>query len=110
MPRRLAETLDLLRCFAVHYCVADYRKLLINAPYNMIRARMERIAALRVGVEAYLDNEAVGEVSRDDARRLGRELEERGIIRTVHAPFMDLSPGGVDRDMRRISREKLKRA
>ncbi len=66
------------------------QKLLINVPYDMVRPRMERIVSLRIGVEVYLSNEAVNEIDRQDARELGRELEDRGITCTVHAPFMDL--------------------
>ncbi len=66
--------------------------------------------SLRIGIEIYIDNEAVGDIDLSDARRLGNELEERAIICTTHAPFMDLSPGGIDRDIRTISRDKIKRA
>jgi sugar phosphate isomerase/epimerase len=69
---------------------------------------MDRILSLQVGVEVYLSNGTVNEVDRPDARQLGRELEDRGIICTVHAPFIDLSPGGVDKEIRHISLEKLK--
>jgi sugar phosphate isomerase/epimerase len=84
--------------------------LLINVPYRMLRERIEDVTPLGIGVEVYLDNEAVGEVDPQDAGRLGAELRERGITCTVHAPYIDLSPGGVDRDVRRVTLEKLKRA
>ncbi len=71
---------------------------------------MERMTALQVGVEVYLNNHAVNEVDRADAGKLGRELQERGIVCTVHGPYMDLSPGGVDKEVRAITREKLKKA
>ena len=84
------------------------RKLLINVPYDLVRARMERIVSLHIGVEVYLSNGAVNHIDRQDARQLGRELEDRGIICTVHAPYIDLSPGGVDKEIRHLSLEKLK--
>ena len=86
------------------------RKLLLNVPYDMVRPRIERILSLGIGVEVYLNNVAVNEIDRQDARQLGRELEERAIICTVHAPYIDLSPGGVDREIRHISVEKLKKS
>ncbi len=86
------------------------QKLLINTPYDMVRARMDRILSLQVGVEVYLSNGTANEIDRQDARQLGRELEDRGIICTVHAPYMDLSPGGVDKEIRHISLEKLKKS
>ncbi len=86
------------------------QKLLINVPYDMVRSNIERILSLRIGVEVYLNNEAVYRIDRQDARQLGRELEDRGISCTVHAPYIDISPGGVDKEIRHISREKLKKS
>jgi sugar phosphate isomerase/epimerase len=100
-----------MRGATVKYCVSPVaRQLLINAPYHMLRANMERITALRIGVEVYLNNQAVNEIGQQDARQTGKELQERGIVCTIHAPFMDLSPGGVDREVRSITLEKLKKA
>jgi sugar phosphate isomerase/epimerase len=84
--------------------------LFLNVPYRMVRANMERIMALRIGIEVYIDNQAAYDVDLADARSIGRELEERGIMCTVHAPFKDLSPGGVDREIRSISHDKIRRA
>jgi len=85
-------------------------QLLINVPYDMVQANLARLSALGLGAETYLDNRAAAEIGREDARRVGRELANRGIICTVHAPYMDLSPGGVDGDIRRVTLDKLKKA
>jgi sugar phosphate isomerase/epimerase len=71
---------------------------------------MERITALHIGIEIYIDNKAVISVDLSDARRLGNELAERDIMCSAHAPFMDLSPGGVDREIRDITRDKIMRS
>ena len=84
--------------------------LLINVPYRMVRESLSRLSALSIGAEVYLDNRTVDEADLAGARRLGQELVERSIPCTVHAPYMDLTPGGVDRDIRRITVEKLKKA
>jgi len=85
-------------------------KLFINVPYPMVRSKLEEIMAFGIGIEVYINNQVVYEVDLSDAKQMGRELDERGIMRTVHAPFMDLSPGGVDKEVRAISRDKIKRA
>ncbi len=84
--------------------------LLINAPYAMVRGNLPRIVALGVGVEIYVDNDAVNQIDLQDARQLGRELQERSIVCTVHAPYIDLSPGGIDNEIKKISLDKLKRS
>lgn len=76
----------------------------------MLREGLPRLSALQVGAEVYFDNRAVDEMDRTDVRRLGRELADRSILCTVHAPYMDLAPGSVDEAIRRITREKLKAA
>ncbi len=76
----------------------------------MVQENLARLSALDVGAEIYLDNRAVGEIDRADALRMGRELGDRGIMCTVHSPYMDLSPGAVDADVRLVTQEKLKKA
>jgi sugar phosphate isomerase/epimerase len=83
------------------------RNLLVNAPYKLVQSRTDRLVQLQVGVEIYIDNDTLPEIDLSDVRRLARELDDRDIIRTVHTLFADLSPGGIDKDIRRISQEKL---
>ena len=87
----------------------DKPQLLINVPFRMVREGLAQLTALQVGVEVYLDNQTVDEADLSMARRLGQELAERSILCTVHAPYMDLVPGAVDKDIRRITVEKLKK-
>jgi sugar phosphate isomerase/epimerase len=84
--------------------------IMINAPYQMVRENVRRIKELNVGVEAYFNNDTIDEVEEAHATETGKILRGEGIRCSVHAPFMDLSPGAVDRDVRRITKEKLKKA
>lgn len=90
----------------------DNRKLpiFINVPYELAEANIERIAGLGVGVEIYAENNILDELDMGRVKALGKQLKDRGILCTAHAPFMDLSPGGYDKKIRSISREKIKRA
>ncbi len=83
--------------------------IVINAPYRMVRDNIRRIKELDVGVEVYFNNDAIDDVDEAHVTETGKILRGEGIRCTVHAPFMDLSPGAVDRDVRNITREKLKR-
>ncbi len=76
----------------------------------MVTARLPQLAALGVDVEIYFDNETIDGVTERDVGEIGRMLRDAGVGCTVHAPFMDLSPGGVDRAVRAITREKLTKA
>ncbi len=76
----------------------------------MVSENVERMVALQIGVEVYINNQTATHVDQSGARKIGRDLDERGIVCTVHAPYMDLSPGGVDLEVRTVSLDKLKRS
>lgn len=83
--------------------------IIINAPYRLVRDRIELIKKVDVGVEIYFNNDVVDEVDDGHVKETGRILRGEGIECSVHAPFMDLSPGAVDRAVRGITKEKLKK-
>ncbi len=82
----------------------------INVPFGHLETRINRIASLEIGIELYAENNLIEEISASEMSRTGRLLRERGIPCTIHAPFMDLSPGGFDNKVKAVTREKLKRA
>jgi sugar phosphate isomerase/epimerase len=81
-----------------------------NVPYKMIRDNIQRIIALKVGIEIYFNNETIDNTSHQDVKEVKGILKDAGIGCTVHAPFMDLSPGGVDKAVRSITKDKLKKS
>ena len=82
----------------------------INVPYGRVRENLKRILSFGIGIEIYLENHLIEALRAPEAKELGNVLKGQGVECTVHAPFMDLSPGGYDREVRRITREKLKKA
>ena len=81
-----------------------------NVPYKMIRDNIQRIVALQIGIEIYFNNDAIDNINPADVKEMSGFLKDAGIVCTVHAPFMDLSPGGVDRTIRTITKDKLKKS
>ncbi len=84
--------------------------IVVNAPYQLVRDRVQLIKKLDVGVEVYFDNDVIDEIDSRHVKETGRILHGEGIECSVHAPFMDLSPGGADKAIRSISKDKLKKA
>lgn len=83
--------------------------LAMNVPYQLLKENARRIAGLEVAAEIYFNNDIIEEVSGQDVKETAKVLGEHGISCTVHAPFMDLSPGGVDRTVRAVTKDKLKK-
>lgn len=84
--------------------------LFVNVPYRLVEKNLERATGLSIGLEIYLDNHLIEEIDMDHVKALSKKLWDHKIPCTVHAPFMDLSPGGYDRSIRSITRDKLKKA
>ncbi len=76
----------------------------------MVKENIQRIKNFGVGTEIYFSNDAVDQANPQDVKALSELLKNEGIVCTVHAPFMDLSPGGVDRTIRAITKDKLKKS
>jgi sugar phosphate isomerase/epimerase len=81
-----------------------------NVPYEMIRDNIQRIVALRIGIEIYFNNDTIDNTDTKSVKEMNGLLQDAGIACTVHAPFMDLSPGGVDRTIRAVTKDKLKKS
>lgn len=86
------------------------KNLLVNIPYGLVEPNLKRIVSLGIGVEIYLENNLIDELKDEEIKGLAKKLKENEIICTCHAPYMDLSPGGIDKKIRSITIERLKRA
>ena len=84
--------------------------IFVNVPYRMVEKNLERAASFSIGLEVYLDNHLVEEIDMGQVKELSEKLRDHKIPCTLHAPFMDLSPGGYDRSIRKITRDKLKKS
>ena len=81
-----------------------------NVPYHMVKENIQRIVALKIGIEIYFNNATIDRIEENEVKETGQVLKDAKIACTVHAPFMDLSPGAVDRTIRRITGDKLEKA
>ncbi|MCX5804440.1 MAG: sugar phosphate isomerase/epimerase [Proteobacteria bacterium] len=84
--------------------------IFINVPYKMVEANIKRIVEFNMGIEIYANNDVVDDLDMEGVRELSKILQDSGIVCTVHAPYMDLSPGGFDKTIKAISRDKIKKS
>jgi sugar phosphate isomerase/epimerase len=84
--------------------------IFINVPYKIVAANIKRIVEFNMGVEIYAGNDVVDDLDMEGVREMSKMLQDSGITCTVHAPYMDLSPGGFDKTIRAVSKDKIKKS
>jgi sugar phosphate isomerase/epimerase len=81
----------------------------INAPFDRLKNEfLDFMLTHRLQPEIGLEGDFFYTTSSEDYAVVARVLKKAGIPCTMHAPFFDLSPGAFDREIRRVTREKLR--
>ena len=87
------------------------RKCFINAPFEQLeQGLLKTFLDYELQPEIGLEGECLW--TREDAAfiEIAQQFAEKGLSRTLHAPFLDLAPGATDIRIREVTRDKLRRA
>ncbi len=80
----------------------------VNIPFTMLwESYLDRFTKDRLNPEIGFDAEALDGCSLSDVEVVARRLNDLGLIITLHAPFIDLSPGSPDPKVRSLARQRL---
>lgn len=79
----------------------------INVPYSMLLHRVEFAIINRIHPEIYFSAEDLDACEEKEAQHLSEILQKNDLEITIHGPFMDLSPGGVDRRVKEVTLERF---
>lgn len=80
----------------------------VNIPFTMlVDDYLEKFLAYRLNPEIGLDAAALDRFSRADFQYVAKRLHQHYPTITLHAPFMDLSPGSSDPEIRKLTRHRL---
>jgi sugar phosphate isomerase/epimerase len=79
----------------------------VNVPYSMLLQRIDFAIKNRIHPEIYFSAEDLDACREKDIQHLSNTLKENQLEITVHGPFMDLSPGGVDRRIKEVTFDRL---
>ncbi|MDW7771823.1 MAG: sugar phosphate isomerase/epimerase family protein [Desulfobulbaceae bacterium] len=83
----------------------------INAPYDQLQqGLLEFFVQHRLQPEIGLEGDCLWNADRDAFQATADILKKNGLNCTLHAPFFDLAPGGIDPKIREITRAKLRLA
>ena len=84
------------------------RSVQVNIPFTMlVDDYLERFSTYRLNPEIGLDAAALDRFSRADFQQVAKSLNQHHPTITIHAPFMDLSPGSSDPEVRKLTRRRL---
>lgn len=78
----------------------------IHIPYHKIAEHLSFIRQEKLNLELYLESKTLDSISREVILQLKNHLDYNPSL-TIHAPFMDLSPGAVDSKVRAVTMERF---
>jgi sugar phosphate isomerase/epimerase len=85
----------------VHVCI----------PFRLLREKhLPMVIENRINPEIGIDGEAIDTYSVKDLSDMASLLQREGLSVTLHGPFFDLAPGGMDKNILKASRERLRQA
>ncbi|MFO7862019.1 MAG: sugar phosphate isomerase/epimerase family protein [Desulfosalsimonas sp.] len=89
-------------------------KVQVNIPFTWLmdpqQNWLEIFTENRIQPEIGLDAESLDRFAADDFSRAGRWFADAGCRITVHGPFLDLSPGSPDPEIRSVTHKRLTKA
>lgn len=78
-----------------------------HIPFRKLNRYFESIVKSNINIELYVSAYDLDNTSTDQFKEWGDIFQDKSVKLTIHAPFMDLTPGGVDNKIRRVSYERM---
>lgn len=83
------------------------QKIQVNIPFTMLyESYLSRIMEYGINPEIGFDASALDRFSSSDFENVAKQIHKRGLIITLHSPFMDLSPGSPDPAVLALTRHR----
>jgi len=80
----------------------------VNIPYRMLKdGYLDKFLEYQLNPEIGFDVEALDLMTFSEAEGVAKQFHRAGRTITLHGPFMDLSPGSPDPDIREVSRKRF---
>lgn len=81
--------------------------LCAHIPWPRLEEHRSYLLDERINPELYLPADSLDTLNTADMRTLANDLVSHGLSCTIHATFMDLNPGSVDRAVREATRQRV---
>jgi len=79
----------------------------INIPYKILLDHLNVILEKGLNPEIYFNGDTLDSYNRKDLVSVAKALADHNLSVTIHGPFMDLSPGGVDNMVRKVAVDRF---
>lgn len=85
------------------------RNIQICIPFRLLKDKyLPIVLENRINPEIGVDGKVIDTHSKKDFSEIVSILRQEGLLITLHGPFYDLVPGGMDKNMLKATRERLK--
>lgn len=87
------------------------RKVQVCVPFRLLKEQyLPLVLEKRINPEIGINAGVIDTHSRRDFAEMASLIQQEGLSITLHGPFWDLVPGGIDRKMLQASRDRLREA
>lgn len=87
------------------------RSIQVCIPFRLLKGKyLPLILEKRINPEIGINGGVIDTYSKKDFAEMASALQQEGLLITLHGPFYDLVPGGIDKKILKASRERLKEA
>ena len=85
------------------------KKVQVCIPFKLLKEKyLPMVLENRINPEIGIDGDVIDTHSRKDFSEIVSILKQEGLLITLHGPFYDLVPGGMDKKILKATRERLK--
>ena len=84
------------------------REIQVNIPFTMLHeSYLPRFLEHGLNPEIGFDAAALDRFSMREFEEVAKQIRKRGLSTTLHAPYLDLSPGSLDSEIRSLTRRRF---
>jgi sugar phosphate isomerase/epimerase len=83
-------------------------KIQVNIPFTMLyESYLPQFLEHGLNPEIGFDADALDRFSMKEFEDVAKQIQEKGLSTTLHAPYLDLSPGSLDSEVRSVTRRRF---
>jgi sugar phosphate isomerase/epimerase len=88
-----------------------FRKVQVCIPFKLLKEKhLSLVLENRINPEIGIDGEVIDTYSSKDFSEIASILKQEGLSISLHGPFYDLAPGGIDKKILEATRRRLREA